>query len=278
MTDDDIEQIVAEVLAAYDVASVPVDPKAIASHEKIRLLPGDYDNCFDGRLECRNEGGKTAFYLFYAKELAPARPASRVRFSIAHELGHFYLPRHREFLLSGACHSSHSDFVSDKSVEREADKFAASLLMPRAIFEEEVRSRSGGYCTLDDLIDMAEGIFKTSVTSTALRYTHLSFEPCCVVLSRGNDVLYSVRSDDMRERGYGYVPKGATLPAQSHTARRLVGGVGSPVARRTEGRIASAVWFESKRSVPLWEEAVLLGGTGLALTFLTPEDDGRDDD
>jgi Zn-dependent peptidase ImmA (M78 family) len=126
---------------------------------------------------------------------------SEIRFSIAHELGHFYLPHHREVLLSGKWHSSHCDFVSDKSLEREADTFAASLLMPHDLFVDEVSSRGGGFCTLKDLTELANNTFNTSITSTALRYAHLNFEPCCVVLSRSQEVLYSVRSEDMRDMG-----------------------------------------------------------------------------
>ncbi|MDB5340071.1 MAG: hypothetical protein JWN70_5690 [Planctomycetaceae bacterium] len=276
----DIDNIVQDVLAAYDILSVPVDPLSIAREEGICLLPGEYDNCFDGRIECREDEGRLNFYLFYAEVRPVFRPESRVRFSIAHELGHYYLPRHREILLSGCSHSSHSDFVSDKNLEREADSFAASLLMPHELFVDEVRSRSGGYCTLKDLIELANHTFNTSITSTALRYAHLNFEACCVVLSRAERVLYSVRSEDMKSMGLGYVAKGVKLPKHSVTAKQLSVAPSRVEMSTLEGTVHSDLWFDSGRRIPLWEEAIRLGGTGLTLTFLTPEnkDDDRDDD
>jgi hypothetical protein len=276
MNVEDIELSVADVLIAHEITSLPVDPTGIAEAEEICLLPGTYDNCFDGRIEYRRRGNDGRFYLFYAKEEHPFRPWGRVRFSIAHELGHFYLPDHRQYLLSGRWHSSHSDFVSSKEKEREADQFAASLLMPREWFEDEVRSRSG-FLTLPDLMALAADVFVTSITSTIIRYIELNFEPCCMVLSEKGHVLYSTRSDDLHTQGMGWVQRGARVPGQSITAKASVAALEGD-RPSTEGSVDSSVWFDARRSYRMWEEVLLLTRTGRVLTFLTPEDRSADDD
>src|SRR4051812_9187301 len=113
MTVEAIERCANDVLAAHEIRSLPVDPFYIAQQEKIALLPGDYDGCFDGRIEFRGRGAGGRFILYYAQPQAGSRPAGRVRFSVAHELAHFYLPQHRAYLLSGVWHGSHAGFVSE---------------------------------------------------------------------------------------------------------------------------------------------------------------------
>ena len=76
--------------------------------------------------------------------------------------------------------------------------------------------------------------------------------------------------------GLGYVAKGAKLPKQSVTAGRLFATHSTSDTNSADGGVASEVWFDSRRTMPLWEESVRLGGTGLALTFLTPQN--KDDD
>ncbi|HRK30173.1 MAG TPA: ImmA/IrrE family metallo-endopeptidase [Tepidisphaeraceae bacterium] len=281
MTNDEIERVVDDVLESLNLqTSLPIDPLHIAQEEEIALLPGRYDNCFDGRIEYRRTDGQGDFYLFYAQEEPPFRTAGRVRFSIAHELGHFYLPPHREYLLSGQWHSSTSDFTSKKEREREADRFAAYLLMPRDLFQDEVSACSGGNCTLDDLSRLARDAFETSLTSTIIRYIELDFEPCCMVISEGGKVVTSLASEALRTRGMGWIERGGKVPTQSVTARSLTAGKLSAENPKAGGSVDSSVWFNSRSSCDLWEDVVLLSNFGRVITFLTPEsnDDDRYDD
>lgn len=277
MTGVDIERAALEVLDAYEIHRPPVDPFGLARKEGIRLAPGQYDGCFDGRIEFRGRGGLGQFYLFYAETEPPWRPEGRVRFSVAHELGHFYLPRHREYLMSGHWHGSKSGFVSDRPAEREADNFATELLMPRGWFTERVRMRGRSNCTIGDLERLADEVFKTSLTSTAIRYVHLSFEPCCVVLSQDGDVLYGVRSEDMRRLGLGWVDRGGRIPSASVTGK-MASAMMEGKTPRAGGPVDSEVWFSTARPRPLWEEAKSLGRTGLTLTLLSVEGADEDDD
>ena len=267
-----IEQVASDVLTAHEVRSLPVDLAAIAKAEGIALLPGDYDGCFDGRIEYRRKPEGGSFYLFHAGAQSGVRTPGRVRFSIGHELGHYFLPEHRDFLLSGQWHGSHSDFVSSKLMEREADAFASCLLMPEKPFTAEVAKRSGRVCSLQELAALAETTFGTSVTSTALRYATLCYEACAVVLSRKDQVLYSVASEDMRLRGLGWIPAETRVPPTTASAR--VGTEGA--ADHAEAEVDAEVWLGKRRGTALWEDALRLGRTGLVLSLLAALDDADD--
>lgn len=267
MTEPEIEGAAQDVLEAFGCRSSPIDPFAIAKGEGIQLLPGEYDGCFDGRIEYRKDAGVGRFYLMYAEEKSGIRPLGRVRFSVSHELGHFYLPEHRSYLMSGHRHGSQAGFVSENPLEREADLFAVNLLMPKSLFYQQVKMKSGNVCNIDDLSKLADSVFKTSLVSTTIRYVQLDFEPCCAVVSKDGRALYSVCSEDMRSLGLGWVGKGARLPITSVTAKALTA---KEEGRKAEfgAAVSSEVWYSRRRPQDLWEECRILGNTGLVLTLL----------
>jgi hypothetical protein len=91
----------------------------------IHLSPGFYGDRFDGRIEYYRDLDE--FCIFY-EHPASGRTEARVRFTIAHELAHFYLPEHRARLREGKWHNSVTDFASRDPREAEADEFAAEGL------------------------------------------------------------------------------------------------------------------------------------------------------
>ncbi|HEV3256738.1 MAG TPA: ImmA/IrrE family metallo-endopeptidase [Gemmataceae bacterium] len=262
MTQSDIERTAEEVLAAHGLTGLPVDPMALARQEGIRLLAGRYGRGFDGRIEyCeRPDGGH--YYLFCPEEAPPGWPATRVRFSVAHELGHFFLRRHREYLVSGMWRGRRTEFVSERRLEREANYFARAILMPPEPFVAYAR-RKGGPCTLADLAYLARQVFHTSIPSTAIRYAQLDLRPCAVVVSEAGRVLFSIRSRKMKHAGYARLDR---IPGPSLTGRLLLA-----VARRstpvTEGFVRADVWFESGPG-QLREEARVLGRVTRMITYL----------
>lgn len=262
--------VAAETLAGLDICGLPVDPFDIARQEQIRLLPGVYDGCFDSRIECRMKGGEKCFYILYAEAKPGERTEGRVRFSIAHELGHYYMPKHRDYLCSGVWHGSRTGFVSETPTEREADEFAAALLMPPGPFADLVKSMHMSVCATTELADLARR-FGTSVTSTAIRYAELNLEACCVVLSRESTIAFGIASDGMKDLGLTWVRKGSRVPSTSVLGKALAGG---PTGRggRLDGRTYSDIWFGGQPSRLLWEDSVVLGRTGYVLTLLTPEE------
>lgn len=267
---DPVSDLSKDVLQTLNRWKVPVDPFDIAKDEGIELAPGTYGKGFDARIEYLPAVKR---FVIYYRLPGPGRPEGRVRFSIGHELGHFYIPEHRERILKGDMHNSQSDFRSKDPRELEADEFSASLLMPKDLFVADVRRFRQRVCTLAEICKMADERFHTSITSTARRYCQCGIEACSIVVSKAGVVRWAVHSEDMEARNMKYIQFGAPLPGISKTAGLWdtldQDGFADPV----EGSVDSDVWFERPYyRKTLWEEAMALGNTGFVLTYLTLED------
>lgn len=263
---DLIAEEAEQILRDLGMWRLPVDPLRIAEEEGIELAPSLYGRGFDARIEYYRDDDKFAIYYQHA---GVYRSQGRVRFSLAHELGHFYLPDHRAKLRTGYRHNSVTDFASKNPLESEADRFAASLLMPKALFIAEVGRFHSGFCTLKDLCELAERLM-TSVTSTAIRYCDCDIEATTVVLSRDGIVLWSWPSEDMRRLGMWFVKGGNPIPATSHTANLLAKRAAGGADDYIEGHVDSDIWFDWPKRPRIWEEAMFLGDR--VLTYLAKAD------
>jgi Zn-dependent peptidase ImmA (M78 family) len=248
---------------------LPINPFDIAKKEGIVIKPGYYDDDFDARIEYYP--ALNAYCIFHAEPIG-WRTEGRVRFSIAHELGHFYLPEHRVRLRNGQMHNSKSDFVSRDPRELEADEFAADLLMPMESFRAELKRFRGGFCQLKDLMTLASNL-GVSVTSVARRYCESDGEACTVYFSEGGKIRWGKASEDMNRTGMVYYRYGTPAPAGSKTAEYWEKFYAGERPERLAGQVPATVWFQWPRAKNLWEEAMPLGSTGRVITQLTPHDD-----
>ena len=192
----------ADALVARLKLTTPIDPfKVVASEHPILKAGGrDFKNSFDGKLKFIRE--KNRFLLFYNTKYDAGLPSGcfhpRTRFSIAHELGHYFIDQHHKYLRRGGKpHPSSSEFRSDVQMEREADAFAASLLLPTPIVRPIVNK---GELSLDALDDIARD-FKTSLVSTTIRSVCLSDFPCAVAGIRSGRIAWMFPSDQLIKGG-----------------------------------------------------------------------------
>jgi Zn-dependent peptidase ImmA (M78 family) len=250
----EVKQIIDEL---HKGAKYPIDLNRIIQAEgNIRTRPANYGEKFDGRIEYIRE--KKIFILYYPDVITP-----RVRFSIGHELGHFYIPEHRNLLLAGNSHNSKSGFISDKRLEREADEFASYLLVPQSYLEKLIRQKR--FFTLKDLLGFSNE-FQVSATAMAIRYINMTPEPCAIILSQDGQQKFYWPSDEMDYRGFKWrgcksiPPNSATIEATKNQ------GIEKIFEKSTD----SSVWFSNRKCErELWEEAFPLGYTGLVLTMLS---------
>lgn len=112
------------------------------------------------------------------------KPDGRRRFTIAHELGHWEL------------HASQSQFLCDAEdmrdygrspLEMEANHFAAELLMPTSHFRSACASLDPCIASIKILAEE----FKTTLTSTAIRFADMSRHKVVVVWHRDDKVRWS---------------------------------------------------------------------------------------
>jgi hypothetical protein len=265
-----IEDEAEKTLTALGMWRLPVDPMAIAKEEGIELAPGRYSEKFDARIKFV-KAAKT-FILSY-REPCPGLTEGRVRFSIGHELGHYYLAHHREYLLRGHTHRSVTDFRSRDPREMEADEFSSALLMPGPLFASALKIRNMTVCTLASLSRLAENAFQTSLTSTVRRYVGLDWEACSMVVSKDGVVKWAEHSASMRALRMGWIEYGTRVPNTTPTAKLWDRLAKETTLDRMEGRVDAQLWFERPYRPRLWEESMPLGYTGLMLTFLTVYED-----
>lgn len=245
-----------------------VDPKAIADRKGITVCSNDYGDAFDGLLEYRD--GEFFIYCNAAR----ATTTERARFTLAHELGHYFIDSHREALVSGRVgpHGSYCDFHSKNLVEREADCFAANLLMPPGRVTREVQGRPDGLSTALHL----SRSFQTSRTSAALRVVQLDRSPCALVLWRNGRFLWKRLSESARRIGMRSALHDAQcVPPDSATGRVAAGEVDALNAPAV-GSSTAATWFRgiaqgARANYILREEVLSLGSYGV-LTMLVLDD------
>ena len=262
MRNSQIEEEASQVQAAMGEQTPPIDVLGIAREEDILLAPGAYGGEFEGRIEYHR--GKGKFLLLYPQQ-GGTRGPSRIRFSVAHELGHYYLPEHRRLLLGGEAHYSKPGFVCDNRLEREADRFAASLLLPRETLADLLRRKA--VLNLKEILDLSSD-WHTSLTCAAIRYVEFASDPCAVIVSKQGQVCYYVVSDDADYRGLAALGR-RTVPQSSATAEAASNEGSGRVFQKPSD---TQQWFSPRRyCCDLWEEAFPLGYTGLVLTLLAFE-------
>lgn len=204
------------------------------------------------------------------------------RFSVAHELGHYFLRDHpEEILKAGGQHFSRAGFTEGtSSIELEADHFAGGLLMPAGLVRSHlVRHRVG----LEGICRLAEDA-RVSLTAAAIRAAECASFPLCIIVSNGAEVRYAFPSDAFKGLGTRiFLRKGDPLPA-GVTAAFNARSDNVTAARRSAGECDLKDWFDTDRHARLDEEVVGLGRYGFTLTILSsealaePDDDSEEDE
>ena len=188
----------ADALIARLNLVAPIDPLEVAKSEHPLLVTGGRDlaDRYDGKLKYNKE--KKRFLLFYNTKydlgLPTGRHHPRTRFSIGHELGHYFIEYHHDHLLNGGePHGSSGEFKTATQMEREADAFASSLLLPTPLAR---RVLSNGELTLSK-IDKVAGDFQTSLLCTTIRGVRLSDLPCAVAGLRKGRIAWMFPSKQL---------------------------------------------------------------------------------
>ena len=241
--------------------ALPVEPKIIAKNRNIvvKAKPETSEGVSGMLIRNGNQ-----FAIFYATHL---QNEGFERFSISHELGHFFLDGHIDHVFSnGDIHESHSGFASSDKHELEADCFAAGLLMPNPFFSKEINKYPDGLKAIEELSNLC----RTSITATAIRYTECTSCPVAIVLSSGKSIDFCFMSKSFREiKGLQFIRNGALLPKASLTAKFNVDLQNISACSREENETNLSDWFGCLKSIRAKEEIIGLGKYGKTLTVIT---------
>jgi Zn-dependent peptidase ImmA (M78 family) len=254
----------SEVISRFKINSLPVNPfeiadgRGIVHQEKTSLAPG-----ISG---CLMKVGD-AFGILYSNRFANE---GFKRFNVGHELGHYFMPGHVDGLFGAGqgFHQSETGFTSDDKYEREADAFAASLLMPRMLFKNECAKSGQGLDAIESLADTC----LTSLTATAIRFAKLCDDPVAVVCSKGDKVQFAFMSKALQAYpGLTWIRKGSGLPAQTSTATFNKNEDNIRNGKRANSTSCLDDWFHGGGDIEMNEDVVGLGDYGRTLTVLWAE-------
>ena len=252
------------VVKQQGISTLPVDPVALAKSLGITVIakPASAQGVSGMLLRHGN-----AFGIAYATHI---HTIGFQNFSVSHELGHYFLPGHIDAVLShGAVHESHAGFGSGDRYEMEADHFAATLLMPRVLFTNAMRTAGDGLPAIEKLAKQC----RTSLTATGIRYTKCTGDPVAIVLSTGARISYCFMSEALKEvEGLNWIRKGEGLSKATATFAFNQDPERVRRAEREQDVSDLQDWLGGDRSLSVTEQVIGLGSYGKTLTVLTALD------
>jgi Zn-dependent peptidase ImmA (M78 family) len=228
-----------------------VKPEWIGRENRITYSYGYYDDSFDGLLQHRM--GKFHIYLNLTRN--PDRSSPRMRFTFAHELGHYFIDEHRNAIRTGKVreHPSFNSLNPKNQAEAEADYFASCLLMPGAKVKEFCRRKPLSSTLIEDLGKQ----FQTSTSAVIYKYMELSLFPMLMVMSRDGKVQWKQMTQGFK---YWGAPKtGKAVPVNSAAGEYYQKGT----RYKTEEIVFADDWFNDQfriKDEQFWEKCYYLGG------------------
>jgi hypothetical protein len=192
------------------------------------------------------------------------------RFTIAHELGHFAIPDHADV---GMRHCLEEDLTGVRvqaEVEREANEFAAELLMPRRVFLQDIQFKLPSFGTIKKLA--APTRYDVSMTACALRWIELAEQGCALVCIEGGRIKWKYGAKKFR---YALPPRGSNVPPETAAAAVLRGEL---VVDGLEA-IPTWAWLEPRESTrEVHESTFHIPSLDQVLSIIVVGEEDRDED
>ncbi|MEN6565763.1 MAG: ImmA/IrrE family metallo-endopeptidase [Veillonellales bacterium] len=182
----------------------------------------------------------------------------RKRFTIAHELGHFFIPTHNNSTYE--CDRFNIEQFGNTGQETEANIFASELLLPTKEAKEIVRKHPVSY----SLIESTAKQYGMSLSAVAVKLVKLTQDDICAValsVSDSGKVLWSIRSPKFIRKGLDLkrtILTPSNVKTQEHPSQYLIGNM--------------------LTSIPfLWMESIPFNKLDIQLSVITvPDDDEQD--
>ena len=256
----------------FGFTSFPIDPFEIARKVEIHIeaKSPDMDGVSGGIIFSGEDVG-----IFYSTAI---NSEGFQRFTVGHELGHYFLEGHpAEILKAAPIHISRAGFTEGgSSIEIEADHFASGLLLPTKLVTNVLRKGQIGLAGISELSDAS----KCSLTACAIRAAECSPYPMAIVVSKGEHICYGFLSEGFKRLGQiTYPRKGAKLPDSA--TLNFNGDLQNVLLGRSVCQQTSLEhWFGGPTGCVLDEEVVGLGSYGFTLSVFSSEDlpDDLDDE
>ncbi len=163
------EQEAQQILKKFKIKSAPVPVKDIAKNLGLNVISYDLGTDVSGILVIERGKGTIGYN--------PDNHRVRQRFTIAHELGHYQLHTtdeltdgifiDKDFIVKFRSEKKYS--AQEATQEKEANEFAAELLMPKELLLAEIKKKA--YANLSEIkcIEKLANTFDVSVPAMTIR-------------------------------------------------------------------------------------------------------------
>lgn len=232
-----------------------------------RIMGGDLPG-FEGML--RPHKKRPGWHIVYNDD---PRYRGRVRFTIAHEFGHYQL--HRPPLCAGdyvsgalqrdcgfECKPLRSNAWRDaeRQREEEADTFASFLLMPL----DDYRHQVDGQEMTADLLGHITDRYGVSLTAACRKWIDFTEKRAAMIVARDGFALWGRASKSAFESGI-FVRSGMPLPDEAFAA---LGSNGAGFTSDTPVTRPEGIWSFSCGSEPVGELAMVSEFLDISITIL----------
>lgn len=163
-----IEEKSSLILKELSIDKLPIEVDTIAQHFGVEIKEDVLDESISGFLLAKN--GKNAIGINFNES------SVRKRFTKAHELGHYVLHSNKEndLFISKIHFRDETSSTGEMKREREANAFAAGILMPRFLIERELEKQDEK-SPVEDVISILAKIFNVSEIAMSYRLLNLGF-------------------------------------------------------------------------------------------------------
>ncbi len=233
------KEIADKIYEEFDFKSPKdVDLELIANYEYIIVESADLEEG-DGLIIYNKDGG-----IIKVNNLILDR--GWFRFTVAHELGHFFHAKYSNELSKVIQVKTKLDSRSDKEGELFANEFASNLLMPERFYLDFMKNREP---TINNFIELSKE-FDVSLPAAAVRYTKLGEEPIAVIFSKNGYVEWKFESINFP---FKYIRYGSSLPFKSAAFDLFLGS-----DKRMKNLVSSKDWYYAEHRSKKREEVLLI--------------------
>ncbi len=244
-----------------DVRKVALELTPLFNDDPITAVQGHSFNNVEGALV--RDPARPRWAILYNTNI---QHPGRVRFTLAHELGHYML--HRKVVGLDGIECSAGDMLrydsGYKAQEEEANAFAACLLMPAHDFRRQVENKRFSF----DLLGHCAERYGVSLTSVVLRWLDLTSKRAIAVFSEDGYMHWAKSSDKAFKSGKYFATRSGPIeiPAGSLAAEESFS-----FTARNGVRHGPGIWFKDEEVV---EYTIYLGEYAKTLTVLLLDDIG----
>jgi len=162
-----IEEKSLNILKDNNLLKLPVNVDNLAKKLGVGIEASDFNDEVSGLFVIKDDKPFIAYNLNQSKK--------RRRFTIAHELGHFILHSKSKSLFidknNSVLYRNSESSTGEYLKEREANAFAAALLMPIPLIAQEIKSLDG-----NDIVEKLASKFQVSTQAMSFRLSNLGYD------------------------------------------------------------------------------------------------------